>query len=353
MENTSSNYRLGLETLSQFIVDHQKRDPFDTGKLKSLLHDISIAAKIVNREVRKAGLVDILGTTGDTNVQGEKVQKLDHFANEVFISALQAGGECCAIASEESENVIPVAGKNSTAPPYVVLMDPIDGSSNTDVNVTIGSIFSVYKRVSPQGKGSVKDCLQKGINQVAAGYIVYGSSTMLVFANEEGVNGFTLDPSIGEFCLSHPNIKIPENGEIYSINEGNYNRFQDGIKKYIKHCQDTKDGTIKPLGARNTGSLVADFHRNLLKGGIFIYPASSDYKNGKLRLAYECNPMAYIAEKAGGKASNGFKRILDLDVTRIHQRTPLIIGSPKMVSAVEGFLKEHDSDQEDSLKVVA
>lgn len=338
---TNSKFAIpSIETLSQFIVKHGKHDRFDTGRLKPLLHDISIAAKIVNNEVRKAGLVDILGVTGDTNVQGEQVQKLDDFANEVFISALHAGGECCVIASEESECVIPINGVSSHKSQYVVLMDPIDGSSNTDVNITIGTIFSIYKRVSENGPGNTLDCLQKGSEQVAAGYIIYGSSTILVFANDESVNGFTLDPSIGEFCLSHPNIKMPKTGNIYSINEGNFNRFPKGIKQYIKHCQDTKEGSIKPLGARNTGSLVADFHRNLLKGGIFIYPASSDYNNGKLRLTYECNPLAYIAEKAGGKASNGFQRIMDINVTDIHQRTPIVIGSFDMVSDAEKFLNQ-------------
>jgi fructose-1,6-bisphosphatase I len=328
-------------TLGQFIIERQKEFSFAKGELSRLLRDIGIAAKIVNRAVTKAGLVDILGDEGSTNIQGERVKKLDVFANQQFISALQAGGECCVIASEENDDVLPIysdlVSKNAK---YVVLIDPLDGSSNIDVNAPIGTIFSIYRRVSAVGTGgNLSDCLQPGIHQVAAGYVIYGSSTMLVYTTGHGVNGFTLDPSIGEFCLSHPDMRTPQAGVIYSINEGNYVHFPDGIKKYIKYCQDQDAASNRPYVSRYIGSMVADFHRNLIKGGVFMYPQTAKSPQGKLRLNYECNPMAFIIEQAGGKASDGFRRILEIQPTELHQRTPIIIGSVDMVQQVEEFMR--------------
>ena len=289
------------KTLSQFIAETQRELHLPT-EVARLLQDISIAAKIVNREINKAGLADMLGAAGSENIHGEDVQKLDEFANEEFISVLREGDSCCVIASEENENVIPLIHEFPEHAKYAVLIDPIDGSSNTEVNVSIGTIFSIYTRLSESGPGTEADCLQKGIAQVAAGYVIYGSCTMLVYSTGNGVNGFTLDPSIGEFCLSHPNMKIPE-GKFYSINEGNFQRFEEGIQKFITYCQEEKSGSASPYISRHIGSMVADFHRNLIKGGVFIYPASKEYLKGKLRLMYECNPMAFLIEQAGGKAS--------------------------------------------------
>lgn len=335
-------------TLSQFIVEKQREIPYATGELTRLLQDISIAGKIVNREINKAGLADLLGCSGASNIHGEQVQKLDEFANEEFIAALNSGGACCVIASEENEEVIPIEHEMAHEAKYAILIDPIDGSSNTEVNVSIGTIFSIYKRLGKNGPGNEADCLQKGTEQVAAGYIIYGSSTMLVYSTGNGVNGFTLDPSIGEFCLSHPNMKIPE-GKFYSINEGNFQRFEEGIQKFITYCQEEKSGSDHPYISRHIGSMVADFHRNLIKGGVFIYPASKEYIKGKLRLMYECNPMAFLVEQAGGKASDGVNRIMELQPTNIHQRTPLIIGSAEMVEIVEHFLKQDNSSKFDTI----
>ncbi|MFZ9680975.1 MAG: class 1 fructose-bisphosphatase [Bacteroidia bacterium] len=329
-----------ITTLGQFIIERQAEFPYSKGQLSRLLRDIGIASKIVNREVNKAGLVNILGDTGETNVQGEKVKKLDLFANEQFKAALQAGGECCVFASEEDDDITTIDGAVSADAKYAVLMDPLDGSSNIDVNVSVGTIFSIYRRISKEGPGLLSDCLQKGMHQVAAGYVVYGSSTMLVYTTGHGVNGFTLDPSIGEFCLSHPDMRIPEQGKIYSVNEGNYIHFPQGIKQYIKYCQAYDETTSRPYNSRYIGSMVADFHRNLLKGGVFIYPATGKAPKGKLRLGYECNPMACLAEQAGGKASDGKNRILELEPTDLHQRTPVVLGSRLMVEKVEAFLRE-------------
>jgi fructose-1,6-bisphosphatase I len=329
-------------TLGQFIIERQADFPFAKGELSRLLRDIGIAAKLVNREVNKAGLADILGDMGDTNVQGEDQKKLDVYANEQFISALKSGGECLAIASEENEDLVDVESAVSKNAQYVVCMDPLDGSSNIDVNVSIGTIFSIYRRLPNQsGPTTVEDFLQKGTEQVAAGYVIYGSSTMLVYTTGKGVNGFTLDPSIGEFCLSHPDMKIPEGGKIYSINEGNYSHFPTGVKKYIKYCQEDAKEDKRPYSSRYIGSLVADFHRNLIKGGIYIYPSTLKSPNGKLRLLYECNPLAFIAEQAGGKASDGKNRIVDLQPTSLHQRVPLFIGSKEMVDLAEKFMDEN------------
>jgi fructose-1,6-bisphosphatase I len=327
-----------VTTLGQFIIERQVDFPYAKGELSRLLRDIGIAAKIVNREVNKAGLVDILGDLGTINVQGEGQKKLDVFANEQFISALTHGGECCAVASEENEEMIHIDSVVSKNAKYVVCIDPLDGSSNIDVNVSIGTIFSIYRRTSISGVSILSDFMQRGSEQVAAGYITYGSSTMLVYTTGKGVNGFTLDPSIGEFCLSHPDMRIPKSGNIYSINEGNYVHFPDGVKRYIKYCQEEDPKTKRPYSTRYIGSLVADFHRNLLKGGIFIYPSTSKSPMGKLRLIYECNPLAWIVEQAGGKASDGYNRILEIQPTSLHQRTPLFIGSQDMVSMVEDFM---------------
>jgi fructose-1,6-bisphosphatase I len=331
-----------ITTLGQFIIERQKDFPYAKGELSRLLRDIGIAAKIVNREVNKAGLVDILGSAGNENVQGEEQKKLDVFANDQFIAALTSGGECCVIASEENEDIIPIDTEISKNAKYVVMIDPLDGSSNIDVNVSIGTIFSIYRRKSLGGPGTLEDCLQYGTEQVAAGYVVYGSSTMLVYTTGRGVNGFTLDPSIGEFCLSHPDMKMPETGTIYSINEGNYIKFPEGVKKYIKYCQDDDKATNRPYSSRYIGSMVADFHRNLIKGGVFIYPSTQKSPNGKLRLAYECNPLAYIVEQAGGKATTGYSRILEVQPTSLHQRTPIVIGSSKMVEMVEDFMRTYN-----------
>lgn len=328
----------GIKTLGQFIIEKQNDFPYAKGELSRLLRDIGIAAKIVNREVNKAGLADILGSAGTTNIQGEGQQKLDVFANTQFISALTSGGECCIVATEEEDEFVPIDSPVSKNAKYIVCIDPLDGSSNIDVNVAVGTIFSIYRRKSVDGVATLKDVLQKGTQQVAAGYVIYGSSTMMVYTTGKGVNGFTLDPSIGEFCLSHPDMKIPQNGNIYSINEGNYVHFPTGVKKYIKYAQEQDAGTSRPYTSRYIGSMVGDIHRNLIKGGIYIYPTTASSPNGKLRLLYECNPMAFIIEQAGGVASDGYGRILELDVKELHQRSPIFIGSENMVRKAEEFM---------------
>ena len=326
-------------TLNEFIIHQQAEFPEATGNFSCLLHHIGIAAKKVNREVNKAGLVDILGRSGCENVQGEEQQKLDVYANEAFMEELQASGECCGIASEENEDVTTFHEGLCRNAKYIVCMDPLDGSSNIDVNVSVGTIFSIYRRKSPIGEAAVlDDFLQKGSEMVAAGYIIYGSSTMLVYTVGRGVNGFTLDPSLGEFCLSHPNIKTPASGKIYSINEGNYEKFPVGIKKYIKYCQEKDAKTNRPYTSRYIGSLVADFHRNMLKGGVFMYPSTDSHPNGKLRLLYECHPIAFIAEQAGGLAFSEEGRILDLQPEAIHQRVTFYAGAHDMVMKVKEFL---------------
>jgi fructose-1,6-bisphosphatase I len=330
-------------TLGQFIIERQADFPYAKGELSRLLRDIGIAAKIVNREVNKAGLVDILGEQGTTNIQGEDVKKLDVYANDQFIAALASGGETCAIASEENDDFVPVTTAVSKNAKYIVCIDPLDGSSNIDVNVSIGTIFSIYRRTTVDQPPSDTDFFQQGTAQVAAGYVIYGSSTMLVYTTRCGVNGFTLDPSIGEFCLSHPDMKCPENGAVYSMNEGNYAHFPDGVKQYIKYCQVEDKATKRPYSSRYIGSLVADFHRNLLKGGIFIYPSTAKAPKGKLRLLYECNPLALIIEQAGGRASDGKDRILEQTPTTLHQRTPLFIGSANMVAKAEEFMRAAES----------
>jgi fructose-1,6-bisphosphatase I len=334
----------GIRTLGQFIIEKQLDFPYAKGELSRLLRDIGIASKIVNREVNKAGLVDILGNAGSVNIQGEEQKKLDMYANEQFISALTSGGECCIVATEEEDEFVPIDSPVSKNAKYIVCIDPLDGSSNIDVNVAVGTIFSIYRRKSVDGDATLADVLQKGTDQVAAGYVIYGSSTMLVYTTGKGVNGFTLDPSIGEFCLSHPNMKVPEDGVIYSINEGNYVHFPDGVKKYLKYAQVEDLATNRPYTSRYIGSMVADIHRNLIKGGIYIYPTTAASPNGKLRLLYECNPMAFIIEQAGGVASDGFNRILDIVPTELHQRTSIFIGSPKMVKMAEEMMAEFSAD---------
>ncbi len=329
----------GVKTLSEFIIERQEDFPYATGELTRLLNDIVIATKIINREVNKAGLVNIIGATESENIQGETQQKLDVMADNQFISALQNGGEACGLASEENDHELIFKSDFAKKGNYVVAFDPLDGSSNIDVNVSIGTIFSIFRRKSKVGEeANLQDFLQKGAEQVAAGYIVYGSSTMLVYTTGNGVNGFTLDPSIGEFCLSHPNMKIKEDGKIYSLNEGNYPYFSQGVRDYIEYCKEDDAASNRPFSARYIGSMVADFHRNLIKGGIFIYPETTKAPNGKLRILYECNPMAFIMEQAGGIATTGKQRIMDVELTELHQRVPCIMGSKNMVEKMLTFL---------------
>lgn len=321
-----------ITTLNDFITLKQRDFPYAKGEMSSLLSHIGTAAKMVNKKINKAGLVDITGKSGEINIQGETQQKLDAYADEVFINALWSSGECCGVATEENEKEIAFSEKFAEKGKYIVCIDPLDGSSNIDYNVSVGSIFSIYLRKSPRGERvRSDDFLQEGSKQAAAGYIVYGSSTMLVYSTGKGVNGFTLDPSLGEFCLSHPDIKTPEDGFIYSINEGNYVHFPPGIKKYIKYCQEEDKSSGRPYTSRYVGSMVSDFHRNLLKGGIFLYPPGTNAPKGKLRLVYECNPIAFIAVQAGGIATNGNQNTLDLKPGSLHQRSPFYVGSKNMV----------------------
>jgi fructose-1,6-bisphosphatase I len=328
-----------LITLHEFIVSKQKDFPFATGELSRLLSDIALASKIVSNDVRKAGLVDhILGAQGGQNIQGEEQQKLDVVADDAFIRAFENGGEVCGIASEENDDYLAFESEQAQNANYVALFDPLDGSSNIDVNVSIGTIFSIYRRVSPQGsKATLDDMLQAGTQQVAAGYVLYGSSTLLVYTTGNGVNGFTLDPSIGEYFLSHPDMKMPDNGRLYSVNEGNLNDFDPQLRAYLAYCQSNDNQTGKPYSGRYIGSLVADFHRNLIKGGIYIYPTVPSAPKGRLRLLYECNPLAFIAEQAGGLATNGTERILDIKPTELHQRVGFYIGSKLMVEKAMGL----------------
>lgn len=330
-----------MRTLGEFIVAKQHDFPHASGELSSLIGSIKLAAKIVNREINKAGLVDITGASGEENIQGEQQQKLDLYANDKFKAALENRDQVCGVASEEEDEAVAFNKELNQNAKYVVLMDPLDGSSNIDVNVSVGTIFSIYRRISPIGTPAIEDdFLQPGNKQVAAGYIIYGSSTMLVYTTGNGVHGFTYDPSLGVFCLSHENMQIPKDGNIYSINEGNYIRFPEGVKQYLKYCQEIKPEDNRPYTSRYIGSLVADFHRNLLKGGIYLYPSTQAYPNGKLRLLYECNPMAMLIEQAGGKATDGEQRILDINPTELHQRVPFFVGSSNMVDKVQNFLDE-------------
>ncbi len=328
-------------TLGEYIIERQEEFKFSSGELSRIINSIRLAAKVVNHKVNKAGLVDIVGAAGEQNIQGEDQQKLDVYANEVFIQTLINREIVCGIASEENDDFITIAGiDKGHNNKYVVLMDPLDGSSNIDVNVSVGTIFSVYRRITPVGTPvTLDDFLQPGINQVAAGYVIYGTSTMLVYTTGHGVNGFTLNPAIGTFYLSHPNMTFREDGHIYSINEGNYVHFPQGVKDYIKYCQ--LDEGDRPYTSRYIGSLVSDFHRNMIKGGIYIYPSTLKAPKGKLRLLYECNPMAFIAEQAGGKASDGFNRTMEVKPTELHQRVPFFCGSKNMVEKAEDFMSRN------------
>ncbi|HVB04575.1 MAG TPA: class 1 fructose-bisphosphatase [Chitinophagaceae bacterium] len=328
-----------LITLGEFTIMELRQFPKATGELSGLLRDISLAAKRVNVEVNKAGLVDILGDTGKVNIQGEDVKKLDVFANNQFIGVLRGGINCAGIGSEENEDVFIFDDEMNNQSKYVLLMDPLDGSGNIDVNVSIGTIFSIYRRITPKGAPSAReDFLQPGRLQVAAGYIIYGPSTIMVYATRRGVNGFTLDPSIGEFCLSHNQIICPPTGRFLSVNLGNAVQYESGFNNYIRYCQQGDQAGGRPYTQRYIGSMVADIHRNLIKGGIFSYPPTKDRPNGKLRLLYECNPMAFIVEVAGGMATDGHRRILDIQPLAIHQRTPMYIGSKLMMEDLERFL---------------
>ncbi len=330
-------------TLGEFIIDRQKDFPGSSGELSRILSAIRLASKIVNQEINKAGVAtDILGAAGSENIQGEQQQKLDVYADEKFIKAIEARGVVCGIGSEENDDYIAYESEKCQNGKYVLLMDPLDGSSNIDVNVSIGTIFSVFERKSEIGaKAELKDFLQIGDKQVAAGYVIYGSSTMLVFTTGNGVHGFTYDPGIGTFILSHPDMKFPDNGKIYSVNEGNYNNFNQGVRRYIKYCQEIDASTNRPYTGRYIGSLVADFHRNLIKGGIYMYPSTTAAPNGKLRLLYECSPLAFLAEQAGGSASTGNGRVMEVEPTELHQRVPYFIGSKEMVEMAETFLETH------------
>lgn len=332
-------------TLGEFIIENQNDFKYATGELSRILSSIRLAAKIVQREVNKAGLAQhILGAVGSENIQGEQQQKLDVYANNVFLNALANRGVVCGVASEENEDFIAFESEQAKKGSYIVTMDPLDGSSNIDVNVSIGTIFSVYRRISPVGSSAtLEDFLQPGTEQVAAGYVIYGSSTMLVYTTGNGVHGFTFDPSIGVFYLSHPNMTTPQDGKIFSMNEGNFHKSPKGIREYIKYCQEIDPDTNRPYSARYIGSLVADFHRNLLKGGVYIYPQTNSSPNGKLRLLYECNPLAFLIEQAGGEATNGEKRIMEIKPTELHQREPYIVGSTKMVNKIQEFINNNKS----------
>lgn len=334
-----------MKTLGEFIVEKQQDFPHATGELTGLLSAIKLGAKIIHRDINKAGLVDILGTSGVENIQGEVQMKLDLYANEKLKAAMKARGEIAGIASEEEDEIVIFEGERANNAKYVILMDPLDGSSNIDVNVSVGTIFSIYRRTSPLGKPVTEaDFLQPGSQQVAAGYVVYGSSTMLVYTTGAGVHAFTYDPSLGVFCLSHEKVMYPPKGYMYSINEGNYIKFPKGVKKYIKYCQEQDEESGRPYTSRYIGSLAADFHRNLLKGGIYIYPSTASHPQGKLRLLYECNPMAFLAEQAGGKASDGKNRILDIIPEKLHERAPFFVGNTDMVEDAERLISQYPDE---------
>jgi len=327
-----------LMTIERHIIEQQKSFPQATGEFSALLYDLAFAAKVISREVRRAGLIDILGFTGATNVQGELVRKLDEYADDVIFRALDHTGRLCCLASEERDDLIPIPAEFKCGH-YVLLYDPLDGSSNIDANVSIGTIFSIMRKISPGERGTLADALQPGEKQVGAGYILYGSSTLLVYTAGRGVHGFTLDPTVGEFLLSHENLTIPRRGQIYSTNEGNAGRWSEGMRNYVQYLKQTDKATGRPYSSRYIGSLVSDFHRNLLYGGVFLYPADAKNPNGKLRLLYEANPLALLATQAGGAASNGQQNVLTVTPTELHQRTPLIIGSAEDVQEAEEFLQ--------------
>ena len=325
-------------TIERHIIEGERAHPGASGSFSGLLRDLTLAFKVIWRDVSKAGLVDILGSVGRENIHGDQVKKLDVFADETIYRAMDHGGHLCVMASEENESVMSIPEHYPTGK-YVLIYDPLDGSSNIDANVTIGTIFSLFRRITPSGKGSLQDCLQPGYKQVAAGYVIYGSSTMLVYTTGDGVHGFTLDPSIGEFLLSHEDIRIPRRGKIYSVNEGNSHRWSEGMKKYVQYLREEDKETNRPYSARYVGSLVGDIHRTLLYGGIFMYPADTKNPNGKLRLMYEGNPMAFLMEQAGGRATNGKQRILDIQPQSLHERTPVFLGSEEDVLILEEFLQ--------------
>ncbi|HGO5856203.1 TPA: class 1 fructose-bisphosphatase [Mannheimia haemolytica] len=331
-----------MKTLGEFIIEKQAEYPGAKGELSGILSSIRLAAKIIHREINRAGLSqDILGTAGSENVQGEAQMKLDVFANETMKKALLAREDVAGFASEEDDNFVAFDNERGRNAKYILMTDPLDGSSNIEVNVSVGTIFSIYRRVSPIGTPvTQEDFLQEGRKQVAAGYVTYGSSTMLVYTTGNGVNGFTYDPSLGLFILSHPDLKTPTEGKYYSINEGQYVTFPQGVKRFIKYCQETDEASKRPYSSRYIGSLVSDFHRNLLKGGIYIYPTSTVYPKGKLRLLYECNPIAFLAEQAGGMATDGIHPILDIKPTELHQRVPFFVGSTSMVKQAGEFMQE-------------
>ena len=327
-----------LMTLGRHIEEGERMHPGATGDFSGLLTDLAIAVKLIWREVSKAGLIDILGPTDKHNVSGDEVKKLDEFADETIYRAMDHGGHLCVMASEESEGLIEIPVRYPIGK-YVLLYDPLDGSSNIDANVSIGSIFGIYRRVTASGPGTEKDCLQQGYKQVAAAYVIYGSSTIFVYCAGNGVHGFTLDPSVGEFLLSHENMLIPKRGKTYSVNDGNYSKWDDGMKKYVDYLKQEDEATNRPYSSRYIGSLVADFHRNMLYGGIFMYPSDKSHPGGKLRLLYESSPLAFIVEHAGGRATNGKDRILDIVPTSLHQKTPLFIGSEEDVREAEDFVQ--------------
>lgn len=329
-----------LITLDEFTVMQTRQFAQATGELSTLLRDIGVACKLINNQVNKAGLVDILGAHGAVNVQGEEQMKLDIYANDILINILKNCTDCAGIASEENDSFLAFDDMHSMNSKYVVMFDPLDGSSNIDVNASIGTIFCIYKRVSEIGKPcTMEDFLQPGNKMKAAGYVIYGSSTMLVYASKLGVNGFTLEPSIGEFCLSHRDMKCKENGKIYSINQGNSGKLSENLLGYLDYCMAEDKETNRPYSHRYIGSMVADLHRTLIKGGIFMYPADKKNANGKLRLLYECNPMSFIIEKAGGIGTTGHEPILEINPTELHQRVPIFIGSKNMVEKAQEFLK--------------
>lgn len=330
-----------LMPLDEFTIQETRKFPQATGTLSAILRDIGLACKIINKDVLKAGLVDILGEHGATNVQGEEQMKLDVLADETLINVLKSSADCAGIGSEENDDFVAFDDEFSMNSKYVVLFDPLDGSSNINVNASIGTIFSIYKRVSPLGSPcTAEDFLQPGNKLMAAGYVIYGSSTMLVYATKLGVNGFTLEPSIGEFCLSHPNMKCPEQGKIYSVNQGNTCKYHDGMKNFLEYCMEDNKAEGRPYSHRYIGSMVADMHRTLIKGGIFMYPADKKNANGKLRLQYECNPMSFIIEAAGGMSSTGAERILDVQPTELHQRVPIYIGSKELVEKALSYVSD-------------
>jgi fructose-1,6-bisphosphatase I len=324
-------------TLERFILEQEEKYPSATGEFTSVLHGLTLAAKLIWREVSKAGLVNILGTTDQTNFTGDILKKLDLFADETMYKTMFHSGHLCAMASEESNGLIQIPEKY-VGGKYVLIYDPLDGSSNIDANITIGTIFGIYKRISTSGHGTLDDCLQPGYKQAAAGYIIYGTSTMFVYTTGQGVHAFTLDPTVGEFLLSNENITIPKKGKTYSVNEGNFNLWDSKMQKYTQHIKEIDTPTGRPYSLRYIGTMVGDLHRTLLYGGIFLYPNDRNHPNGKLRLMYECNPMAFIMEQAGGKASNGRQRILDIKPSSLHQHTPIIIGSSDEVTLCEEFL---------------